>query len=77
MPLRLLYNFMLDSNSVVITLGACGIVLVLHVLFQHTLQGAPLPRSPQSYPLVGHLFSMPQRNGHIGFIELGKKLNSM
>jgi hypothetical protein len=69
---------MLDSGNVLTILGgACGIVLAFHVLLQYTMQEAPLPTSPRSYPLIGHLFSMPQKDQYIGFIELGKKLQSM
>ncbi|KAF8596888.1 hypothetical protein BDV93DRAFT_406162, partial [Ceratobasidium sp. AG-I] len=37
---------------------------------------ASLPPSPKSYPLVGHLFSMPTEFEHLGFAEIGKQLDS-
>lgn len=35
-----------------------------------------LPPGPKTYPLVGHLFSMPSEYEHLAFTELGKQLGS-
>ncbi|KAF8676960.1 cytochrome P450 family [Rhizoctonia solani] len=68
---------MLDSNNVLIALGAaCGIGFVTQLLLRLTSTRISLPTSPKWYPLIGHLLSMPQSNEHIGFIELGKQLNT-
>ncbi|CAE6486149.1 unnamed protein product [Rhizoctonia solani] len=67
----------IDSASVLTALGtACGAGLMLHLYFQRTGVETPLPTSPPSYPLIGHLLSMPKNNEHLGFIELGKKLQA-
>ncbi|CAE6478773.1 unnamed protein product [Rhizoctonia solani] len=35
-----------------------------------------LPPSPRSYPLIGHLFSIPTEHAHLGFMQLGDQLGS-
>ncbi|KAL5635231.1 hypothetical protein ACGC1H_003057 [Rhizoctonia solani] len=35
-----------------------------------------LPPSPRSYPLIGHLFSMPSEYEYLGFMRLGEQLRS-
>ncbi|CAE7137864.1 unnamed protein product [Rhizoctonia solani] len=70
---------MSDLGSFFKALGVTlGTALSLHFLLQNLLELSkpPLPPSPRSYPLVGHLLSMPKHNQHIGFIELGKQLKS-
>ncbi|CAE6466094.1 unnamed protein product [Rhizoctonia solani] len=62
-------------NVLGITLGTA---LSLHFLVRYAFRpsGPPLPPSPRSYPLIGHLLSMPRNNEHLGFTELGKKLKT-
>ncbi|KAG9079815.1 hypothetical protein FRC06_007437, partial [Ceratobasidium sp. 370] len=36
----------------------------------------PLPPSPRSYPLIGNLLSIPSRDEHLGYIEIGKQLGA-
>ncbi|KAJ1306345.1 hypothetical protein OPQ81_007352 [Rhizoctonia solani] len=36
----------------------------------------PLPPSPKSYPLIGHLLSIPSEYQHLGYAELSKQLSS-
>ncbi|KAL5635220.1 hypothetical protein ACGC1H_003047 [Rhizoctonia solani] len=35
-----------------------------------------LPPGPGSYPLIGHLFSIPTEHAHLGFMQLGDQLGS-
>lgn len=35
-----------------------------------------LPPGPRSYPLIGHLLSIPREYEHLGFMKLGEKLGS-
>ncbi|KAH7311787.1 cytochrome P450 [Rhizoctonia solani] len=62
-------------NILGITLGAA---LSLHLLVRRVIQFSkpPLPPSPISYPFIGHLLSMPKSNEHLGYIELGKQLDT-
>ncbi|KAG9088142.1 hypothetical protein FRC06_002218, partial [Ceratobasidium sp. 370] len=52
-----------------------GITVVYKLWYKHTSQ-YPLPPSPRRYPLIGHLLSVPVRDEAIGFLEIGKQLNS-
>ncbi|CAE6413849.1 unnamed protein product [Rhizoctonia solani] len=70
---------MIDLNNRLNVFGiTLGAALSLHLLVRRVLEFSkpPLPPSPRSYPLIGHLFSMPKSNEHLGFIELGKQLKT-
>ncbi|CAE6466013.1 unnamed protein product [Rhizoctonia solani] len=61
-----------DPLNLSISLGAA---LLLYLLVRRA-HSHPLPPSPRSYPLVGHIFSIPTSNEHLGFIELGNQLKT-
>ncbi|CAE7206215.1 unnamed protein product, partial [Rhizoctonia solani] len=66
----------LDKNALT-TLGAvCGAGLIIHFVARRVSTEAPLPTSPRSYPLIGHLLSMPRGNEHLEFMKLGERLNA-
>jgi hypothetical protein len=68
---------MRDSSTLLVGLGAGASVITAYKLWQrYASPQFPLPPSPKYYPLIGNLLSMPQNNEHLGFIELGKQLNS-
>jgi hypothetical protein len=69
---------MKDSNTLLVGLGAAATALGAYKLWQkHSSSAHPLPPSPTSYPLIGHLLSMPTSEEHVGFVEIGKQLNSL
>ncbi|KAF8604532.1 cytochrome P450 [Ceratobasidium sp. AG-I] len=43
---------------------------------QSSVAKSPLPPSPTSYPIIGHLLSMPKEFEHLGFMELGQQLGT-
>ncbi|KAG8695554.1 hypothetical protein FRC09_009086, partial [Ceratobasidium sp. 395] len=51
------------------------IAAVAYNVWYRKVPERPLPPSPRSYPLIGHLLSMPTEYEHFGFVELGKQLN--
>ncbi|KAG9091821.1 hypothetical protein FS749_016223 [Ceratobasidium sp. UAMH 11750] len=51
------------------------IALVLRKRWCRETPLPPLPPSPRSYPIIGNLLSMPSRDEHLGFIEIGKQLD--
>jgi hypothetical protein len=68
---------MKDSDTLLVGLGAAAGALAAYKLWQkHTSSAHPLPPSPPSYPLIGNLLSMPTSEEHVGFVEIGKELNS-
>ncbi|QRV85542.1 cytochrome P450 family protein [Ceratobasidium sp. AG-Ba] len=65
-------------NSFSPLLGSLFVVLgaALLRLWRKRRVNLPLPPSPTSYPVIGHLLSIPTRDEHLGFVELGKQLKS-
>ncbi|KAF8685522.1 cytochrome P450 [Rhizoctonia solani] len=63
------------ANPVNILAIGLGLALLLHML-KRRASTCPLPPSVQSYPLIGHLFSAPTSNDHLGFIEIGNRLKT-
>jgi hypothetical protein len=64
-----------ESHNFLVGLGAtAGTILALLLWPRRRSSMLPLPKCPKSYPLIGNLLSMPQREEHLGFIELGKQL---
>ncbi|CAE7210616.1 unnamed protein product, partial [Rhizoctonia solani] len=51
--------------------------LLAYKLYKDTQRNQlSLPPSPRSYPLIGHLLSIPTEFEHIGFMRLGEQLES-
>lgn len=68
---------MLESNIHLVGLGAvAATTLAFQIWSRRCSPQPPLPPSPRTYPLIGNLLSMPQKDEHFGFIELGKRLNA-
>jgi hypothetical protein len=69
---------MIDSKGLLVGFGAAAGALAAYNIWQkHTSPALPLPPSPTSYPIIGHLLSMPTKDEYLGFVEIGKQLNSM
>ncbi|KAG8704079.1 hypothetical protein FRC09_003786, partial [Ceratobasidium sp. 395] len=45
-------------------------------LVRRKKRSSPLPPSPVSYPVIGHLLSVPAQDEHLAFTEIGRQLNS-
>ncbi|KAB5588560.1 O-methylsterigmatocystin oxidoreductase [Ceratobasidium theobromae] len=56
-----------------ITIGA---ILALQAWSRRRSPQPPLPPGPKSYPLIDNLLSMPSKDEHLAWIELGKELNT-
>ncbi|KAG9092086.1 hypothetical protein FS749_016013 [Ceratobasidium sp. UAMH 11750] len=63
------------GNPIIVAVGAVG-TSVLYILWRNCPAQLLLPPSPRSYPLIGNLLSLPVRNEHLGFLELGEELRS-
>ncbi|KAG9092234.1 hypothetical protein FS749_015902 [Ceratobasidium sp. UAMH 11750] len=57
-------------------LGTIASVAAGYALWYKDSSPYPLPPSPKYYPLIGNLLSVPTRDEHVGFVEIGKQLNS-
>ncbi|QRV88345.1 cytochrome P450 family protein [Ceratobasidium sp. AG-Ba] len=68
---------MIDSPAPVYVAGAVACASSAWFVWRRLKsESFPLPPSPRRWPVIGHLLSMPTKDEHLGFIELGKKLNS-
>ncbi|QRW02502.1 cytochrome P450 family protein [Ceratobasidium sp. AG-Ba] len=68
---------MIDSPVPVYVAGAVACASTAWFLWRRLKsESFPLPPSPRRWPVIGHLLSMPAKDEHLGFIELGEKLNS-
>ncbi|KAG8777124.1 hypothetical protein FRC12_000538 [Ceratobasidium sp. 428] len=45
-------------------------------LVRRKKRSSPLPPSPVSYPVIGHLLSVPTQDEYLAFTEIGRQLNS-
>ncbi|CAE7123524.1 unnamed protein product, partial [Rhizoctonia solani] len=54
---------------------ASGLLAYKHYKDKHENQ-LSLPPSPRSYPLIGHLLSIPTKFEHLGFMQLSEQLDS-
>ncbi|KAG8770380.1 hypothetical protein FRC12_004300 [Ceratobasidium sp. 428] len=63
-------------NPLPVTLGLAASTFLAYKLWNGYKSQYPLPPHPKSYPLIGHLLSVPTRDDAVGFAELGKQLNS-
>ncbi|QRV89942.1 cytochrome P450 family protein [Ceratobasidium sp. AG-Ba] len=57
-------------------LVTAAIVPLLYNRWYGHKSSAPLPPSPWSYPLIGNLLSIPSKDEHLGFAEIGKQLGT-
>lgn len=52
-------------------------LILLHGIYEHRRKPRlRLPPSPKSYPLIGHLLSIPQEAEYLEYMEIGKQLGS-
>jgi hypothetical protein len=67
---------MSERSSLAITLTVVAGILAYK--FHKDRQKPPLvlPPSPKSYPLIGHLLSIPQEFEHLGFMKICEQLGS-
>ncbi|KAG9091481.1 hypothetical protein FS749_016515 [Ceratobasidium sp. UAMH 11750] len=68
---------MSNPNTLLAALSATAGTLGAYILWRNRATDThPLPPSPTYWPLIGNILSMPTKDEHLGFIELGKQLNS-
>ncbi|QRV73535.1 cytochrome P450 family protein [Ceratobasidium sp. AG-Ba] len=70
---------MIDSFTLAsILIAASGLYVSRYLWRSHRAKSdaLPLPPSPRHWPIIGNVLSMPTKDVHLGFIELGKQLES-